>query len=81
MLRSWDLGLDYKRMYRLLLSKIKEHLDRRALASYRYACILLIQLRNRSRASEAVDVAMKFADQRSMKSMLGLGRGEMNMKD
>jgi len=63
--RSWDLGLDYKRIYKMLLSKIREHLSRRAFASYCYACVLLIQLRNGSRVSEAVDAAVKFADQRS----------------
>ena len=65
MSRSWDLGLDYRQVYRLLLSKIREHLSRRAFASYCYACVLLIQLRNGSRVSEAVDAAIKFSDQRS----------------
>lgn len=48
----------------MILAKIKEHLGRRAFASYCYACVLLIQLRNGSRVSEAVDAAIKFADQR-----------------
>jgi integrase len=65
MSRSWDLGWDYRQVYRLLLSKIREHLSRRAFASYCYACVLLIQLRNGSRVSEAVDAAIKFADQTS----------------
>jgi integrase len=65
MSRSWDLGLDYKQVYRLLLSKIRGHLSRRAFTSYYYACVLLIQLRNGSRVSEAVDAAIKLADQKS----------------
>ena len=44
--------MDYRQVYRLLLSKIKEHLARRAFASYCYACVFLIQLRNGSRVSE-----------------------------
>ncbi len=49
----------------MILAKIREHLGRKAFASYCYACVLLIQLRNGSRVSEAVDAAIKFADQRS----------------
>jgi integrase len=65
MSRSWDLGLDYRQVYRMILAKVKEHISRRAFASYCYACVLLIQLRNGSRVSEAVDAAIKFADQKS----------------
>jgi sugar/nucleoside kinase (ribokinase family) len=43
----------------------KEHLVRRFFASYCYAYVLLIQLRNAPRASEAVEAAIKFADQSS----------------
>jgi integrase len=65
MSRSWDLGLDYRQIYRMILAKVKEHINRRAFASYCYACVLLIQLRNGSRVSEAVDAAIKLADQKS----------------
>jgi integrase len=65
MSKSWDLGLDYKQVYKMILAKVKEHISRRAFASYCYACVLLIQLRNGSRVSEAVDAAIKFSDQRS----------------
>jgi hypothetical protein len=56
MSKSWDLGLDYKQVYKMILAKVKEHISRRAFASYCYACVLLIQLRNGSRVSEAVSV-------------------------
>ena len=60
--RSWDLGLDYKRTYRLLLTKIRTHYKRRALRHYTYAIILLIQLRNGSRISEAIEGLRKFIE-------------------
>jgi hypothetical protein len=72
MSRSWDLGLDYRQVYRMILAKVKEHISRRAFASYCYACVLLIQLRNGSRVSEAVNAAIKLADQMSNEgSILG----------
>ena len=72
MSKSWDLGLDYKQVYRMILAKVKEHISKRAFASYCYACVLLIQLRNGSRVSEAVNAAIKLADQKSNEgSILG----------
>lgn len=55
---SWDRGLDYEGTKRLLLERIRGLRGvrgvraRRALA---YTCVLLFQLRNGSRVSEAVD--------------------------
>ena len=60
--RSWDLGLDYKRTYRLLLTKIRTHYKRRAFRHYTYAIILLIQLRNGARVSEAIEGLRKFIE-------------------
>ena len=60
--RSWDLGLEFERMYKLLLRKIREHYRRRAFRHYTYAIILLIQLRNGSRISEAIEGLRKFIE-------------------
>jgi len=62
MSRSWDLGLEFERMYKLLLRKIREHYRRRAFRHYTYAIILLIQLRNGSRISEAIEGLRKFIE-------------------
>jgi len=59
---SWDLGLDYSRTYKLLLSRIKDHYKRRAFRHYTYAIILLIQLRNGSRVSEAIEALRRFIE-------------------
>ena len=67
MVRSWDLGLDYTRTYRQLLRKIKEHYRRKAFRHYTYAIILLIQLRNGARVSEAIEGLKKFIETRSNK--------------
>ena len=34
---SWDLGLDYSKMYKLLLKRIKSHFKRKGLRHYTYA--------------------------------------------
>ncbi len=65
MARSWDMGLDYRKTYKLILSKLRRHLARRAFPSYCYACVLLIQLRNGSRVSEALEAALKFHRERA----------------
>lgn len=64
---GWDRGLDYKKVYRELLRRLKEHLGRRAYTSFCYAAILLIQLRNGSRISEALEATRKFVEEGSRK--------------
>jgi len=58
---TWDLGLDYARAYRVLLARIREHRGRAAWSRYCYAIVLLVQLRNGSRVSEAVDAVVEMA--------------------
>jgi len=62
MVRSWDLGLEYKRIYRLLLTKIRAHYKRRGFKHYTYSIILLIQLRNGARVSEAIEALKRFIE-------------------
>ena len=57
---TWDKGLDYKQTYKLLLKKMNDHYMRGAMNSYCYALVLLIQLRNGSRVSEALKAAKLF---------------------
>ncbi len=64
---GWDKGLDYRKMYRELLRRLREHLGRRAYTSFCYVTILLIQLRNGSRISEALEAARKFIKEGSRK--------------
>ena len=64
---EWDRGLDYKRTYKELLRRLREHLSKRAYTSFCYASILLIQLRNGSRVSEALEAARKFIEEGSRK--------------
>jgi len=64
---GWDRGLDYRRVYRELLRRLREHLSRRAYTSFCYATILLIQLRNGSRISEALEATKKFVEKGTRK--------------
>ena len=55
---SWDRGLDYERTKKLLVERIKELRGKRGVRARRaiaYSAVLLIQLRNGSRVSEAAD--------------------------
>ena len=65
---TWDLGLDYRKTYHMLRRRIEAHRRRRAWRSYCYASVLLIQLRNGARVSEAVDAALEFARSGSRKA-------------
>jgi len=49
-------------MYKQLLTRIKEHYRRKAFKHYTYAVILLIQLRNGARVSEAIEALRKFIE-------------------
>ena len=58
---TWDRGLDYDKLYRTLTGMLREHRRRGAWRSFCYASVLLIQLRNGSRVSEALEAALAFA--------------------
>lgn len=61
--KGWDLGLDYDRTYRQILGKIEELRGKRTVTARRklaYSIVLLTQLRNGSRVSEAVDAVAEW---------------------
>jgi len=65
--RNWDLGLDYDRTYREILARLEEYRGKRTATGRRslaYTAVLLIQLRNGSRVSEAAEAALKWAETR-----------------
>ncbi len=59
---NWDMGIDYEFAFKRLLNALKrlEKATGRARVGYCYAQILLIQLRNGSRVSEAVRAWLEF---------------------
>ncbi len=60
---TWDRGVDFRVVRRELARLLREHLQRKAFRSYCYAAVLLIQLRNGSRVSEALEAALRFAEE------------------
>jgi Phage integrase family. len=62
---TWDQGLDYEKTKRLLVEKIKQVRGAkgvRARCALAYTCVLLFQLRNGSRVSEAVDAVKRMGE-------------------
>ncbi len=65
--KSWDMGLDYDRTYHQILGGLEELRGRRTITARRklaYCCVLLTQLRNGSRVSEAVDAVLEWCSTR-----------------
>ena len=69
MVKAWDRGADYELMYRKLLRLARSETERKA--SRRNAAILLVQLRNGSRISEAI---------RAFKEFVRTGKREIEVK-
>ena len=67
--RAWDLGLDYDMAYRRLLAHI-----RGGRGNPCYDAILLIQLRNGSRVSEAVRAFKEFVRRRSVEAVVRVSK-------
>ncbi|MCL4340182.1 MAG: hypothetical protein M1388_03505 [Thaumarchaeota archaeon] len=55
---GWDRGADYKKTYSKLTVLLKEYAEKEGIhadSGFAFSCVLLTQLRNGSRVSEAVD--------------------------
>ena len=63
----WDKGLEYEKAKEKILNKLYEYADSNLLSEKNvrklaYCCILLIQLRNGSRISEAIEAFKKWVE-------------------
>jgi site-specific recombinase XerD len=75
---TWDLGLDYEEWYRTFVDDLHKYRNKRGIRAQRrftYISILLLQLRNGCRVSEAYDAFKGFVDSGEREIRLTAGKG------